>query len=109
MNKKAIVFILVVFIFIFSHYYNKHKILDYARQCNKLTDVYKSNQDINLNLITVNSKLGSRERIQKLAYEELGMFYPTDNANVHNIKINSRKESFCLIDYIVPSAEALTK
>jgi cell division protein FtsL len=74
-----------------------------------LTDVYKSNQDINLNLITVNSKLGSRERIQKLAYEELGMFYPIDNANVHNIKINSRKESFCLIDYIVPSAEALIK
>ena len=109
MNKKFILFVLVISIIIFSHYYNKHRILNYTRQCNKLTDVYKSNQDINLNLITVNSKLGSRERIQKLAYEELGMFYPTDNANVHNIKINTRKESFCLIDYIVPSAEALTK
>ncbi len=107
---KRILFILIILSGnIFAHYYNKHKILSYARQTQKLVEKYNSQKNINLNLVTQNSKLSSRERIQKLAFDELDMFYPGNNYSVHNIKINTKKETFCLIDYIIPSVEALTK
>ena len=109
MNKKIIILVIVICSCIFTHYYNQHKILGDARLTNELTETYKSQKDINLNLVTVNSKLGSRERIQKLAFENLGMFYPQDATSVHNIVMNTKDETFCLVDFIVPSAEALTK
>ncbi|MCK4654674.1 MAG: hypothetical protein KAU01_09525 [Candidatus Cloacimonetes bacterium] len=109
MNKKLIIIILILCGIIFVHHYNKHKILIYSRQYYELSDIYKSKKDINLNLVSINSKLGSRERIQNLAFEKLEMFYPDNDQNIHNIKMNNKKKSFCLIDYIVPSAEALTK
>ncbi|HHE38644.1 MAG TPA: hypothetical protein ENL20_08745 [Candidatus Cloacimonetes bacterium] len=108
--KYKIILLLIIFLTtVFSHYYNKHKIIKYERESNRLIEIYNSKKDLNLNYLNINSKLCSRERIQKLAIEKLNMFYPDDTSNIHNIKIDNRKETFCLIDYIIPSAEALTK
>ncbi|MDO9577970.1 MAG: cell division protein FtsL [Candidatus Cloacimonadales bacterium] len=109
MNRRAVILIVVFFAIIFVHYQNQHKILSYSRKTNELQENYKSQRDINLDLVSVNSQLGSRERIQNLAYDKLGMTYPEDATSVHNIMMNSRKETFCLVDFIVPCAEALTK
>jgi cell division protein FtsL len=109
MNKRAIILIVIFFAIIFVHYQNQHKIMTYSRKANELTETYKSQKDINLDLVTLNSQLSSRDRIQNLAYENLGMSYPEDATSVHNIMMNSRKETFCLVDFIVPCAEALTR
>ena len=73
----------------------------------QLYEINKSYKEVNLFLINQNCKLSSRERIQKLAFEKLDMIYPEDNKNIYNIKMDKKKETFCLIDYIVPSVEAL--
>ena len=109
MNWKVIVIALLIVISIFSHYSNKHKILDYGRKLDESRELYQAQKVDNLNLITTNSKLSSRERIQRLASQRLGMFYPINNDNVHNIRFDNKKKTFRLIDYIVPSAEALTR
>ncbi len=109
MKKRILLLVVLIFISVFIHYQNQHKILGYSHQINEIEQTLQSVKDINLDLVTYNSSLGSRERIQKLAYEHLGMTYPTDAGKVHNIVMNSRDETFCLVDFIVPSAEALTK
>ncbi|MCK4696008.1 MAG: hypothetical protein KAT74_09605 [Candidatus Cloacimonetes bacterium] len=107
MSKKIFLLIILLFTVIFSHFYNKHKIMIYKRQITRLYESYKSYKEVNLFLINQNCKLNSRERIQKLAFEKLDMIYPEDNQNVYTIKMDRKKETFCLIDYIVPSVEAL--
>ena len=109
MNWKVIAIVVLILVSIFSHYSNKHMILDYGRKLDESREQYQAQKVDNLNLITTNSKLSSRERIQRLAYQQLGMFYPINNDNVHNIKFDNKKNTFRLIDYIVPSAEALTR
>ncbi|HPR17174.1 MAG TPA: hypothetical protein PLD62_02905 [Candidatus Cloacimonadota bacterium] len=109
MKFRVIVLILMIFGAVFVHYQNQHIILAYSRQIDDINESIKSAKDINLELITCNSTLGSRDRIQKLAYEQLGMRYPNDATNVHSITMNSKTETFCLVDFIVPSVEALTK
>ncbi len=109
MNWKVIVIAVLILVSIFCHYSNKHKIIVYGRQLDDARELYQAQKVNNLDLITLNSKLSSRDRIQRLASQNLDMFFPTDNENVHNIKFNNKKETFRLIDYIVPSAEALTR
>ena len=109
MNWKVITFVLLIFVSIFCHYSNKHNIIVYGRKLDESQRLYQAHKVNNLDLITLNSKLSSRDRIQRLASQNLDMFFPTGNENVHNIKFNNKKETFRLIDYIVPSAEALTR
>ena len=109
MNWKVTVIVILVLVSIFCHYSNKHKIIVYGRKLDESRELYQAHKVNNLDLITLNSKLSSRDRIQRLASQNLDMFFPTDNENVHNIKFNNKKETFRLIDYIVPSAEALTR
>lgn len=109
MNWKIIIIVSLIFVSIFSHYSNKHKILVYGRKLDESREFYQAQKVNNLNLITLNSKLSSRDRIQRLASENLDMFFPTNNENVHNIKFDNKEKTFRLIDYIVPSAEALIR
>jgi len=109
MNWKVIVILLLIVFSIFSHYSNKHMILNYGRKLDESREQYQAQKVDNLNLITTNSKLSSRERIQRLASQRLGMFYPINNDNVHNIRFDNKKNTFRILDYIVPSAEALTR
>lgn len=109
MNWKVITIVLLIFVSIFCHYSNKHNIIVYGRKLDESKEFYQAQKVDNLNLITANSKLSSRERIQRLASQQLDMFYPINNDNVHNIRFDNKKKTFRLIDYIVPSAEALTR
>ncbi len=109
MNWKIIVIAFLIIVSIFCHYSNKHNMIVYGRKLDDAKELYQAHKVNNLNLITLNSKLSSRDRIQRLASQNLDMFFPTDNESVHNIKFDNKKETFRLIDYIVPSAEALTR
>ncbi|MCF7859047.1 MAG: hypothetical protein K9N07_06970 [Candidatus Cloacimonetes bacterium] len=109
MNWKAVIVVLLFFTLIFCHYSNQHKIIVYGRQLDQSREYYQAQKVKNQDLVTTYSKLSSRERIQDLASSYLGMYYDDNNENVHNIKYNNKKETFRLIDYIVPSAEALTR
>ena len=109
MNWKIITIALLIIVSIFCHYSNKHKIMVYGRKLDESRELYQAQKVNSLDLIILNSKLSSRDRIQRLASQNLDMFFPIDNENVHNIKFNNKKETFRLIDYIVPSAEALTR
>jgi len=109
MNWKIIVIILLVFVSIFFHYSNKHSIIIYGRKIDESRELYQACKVDNISLITMNSKLSSRDRIQRLASDNLNMYFPEDNDNIHNIKFDNKKKTFRLIDYIVPSAEALTR
>lgn len=109
MNWKITVIIILALVSIFCHYSNKHNIIVYERKIDETEEIYQAYKVDNLSLITLNNKLSSRERIQRLASENLNMYFPTNNENIHNIKFDNKKETFRLIDYIVPSAEALTR
>ncbi len=109
MNYKLIIFLVTLFGLIFFHYYNKHRIINLVKEYNIMTEKLESEKDINLNLVLENSNLGSRDRIQKLASEKLGMIYQDGNFNVHPITLNDKNDEFCLIDFIIPPAEALTE
>ncbi|KQC10689.1 MAG: hypothetical protein APR54_11730 [Candidatus Cloacimonas sp. SDB] len=109
MSKKIFLLIFIFFGIIFCHFYNKHKIMIDSRKCEELQEQLKSYREQNYFLITENCRLCSRERIQMIARKELGMIYPQNPDNIYTIKIDDKKNSFCLIDFIVPSVEALTK
>ena len=105
---KKVIIIISLFIIVFCHYFNKHKILKTSRDSMKLTELIKSKKDINLLLVMENIELSSRYRIEKLATEELDMYYPENSETRHTIIFDKKKETFCLVDYIIPSAEAIT-
>jgi len=107
MTKRIILIIALFALIVFSHYANNHYILRYSRKTNELAELFKSNNDINIQLVTVNSQLSSRDRIQQIAHNKLGMFFPLSKENIHTIKVGKKNDSFRLIDYIVPSIEAL--
>ena len=109
MNWKVIVIVSLILVLVFSHYINKHNILVYGRKLDESRELYQAQRVDNLNLITMNSKLSSRERIQRLASQQLSMFYPANNDNVHDIRFDHKKNTFRILDYIIPSAEALTR
>ncbi|MFC1887236.1 cell division protein FtsL [Candidatus Cloacimonadota bacterium] len=109
MNKKFFLLILILFALVFSHFFNKHHIMIDSRKCDQLMQQLKSCREQNNVLINENRRLCSRERIQELAINQLGMSHPTDLNSTYTIKIDKEKNKFCLIDFIVPSVEALTQ
>ncbi|MDY6915904.1 MAG: hypothetical protein SVM86_06285 [Candidatus Cloacimonadota bacterium] len=109
MLKKILLISIIFSAFIFLHYYNKHTIIRYSRLCDKIEAQKMSQKDINTFLKGQNNTLSCRARIQKIAHDRLGMYYPSTTENIHTISINTRDNNFCLIDYIIPKAQALTR
>jgi len=109
MSKKWLILLLLIIVFTFCHYYNKHRIIHLTREYTKINEKYFYLKSINSQLLTTNNSLSCRTRIHKLAIEELNMILPENSESVHLISFNPHKKDFCLIDYVVPSAEALTK
>ena len=109
MIKKLSLIIFIVILSLFFHYFNKHKILKYRREIGQLQENYGYIKAANAKLITDNNQLRCRGRIVRLAIDELGMTFPAEDARIHNIKFDPDRNTFCLIDYIIPSAEAITR
>lgn len=108
MKIYAILIIILLFVTIFVHYYNRYGILQNNRNNERLSKQLAKLERINKKLSAENSYLSSRDYIETLARNKLDMFYPEDDEHVHNIGYNEDDNSFKLIDYIVPSVEALT-
>ena len=109
MFRKLTVIIILIVLSLFFHYYNKHKILQYRRKLSDMQESYEYIRAVNSQLITTNNQLRCRGRILHLAQEELGMSFPIESNEPHIIRFDPDRKTFCLIDYIIPSAQAITR
>lgn len=109
MTRKLLLIIVLVFTAIIGHFVNNYVMFKMSRQMDQIQTKIDSYSEINLILLSENSQLSSRERIQELAITQLGMFFPANNTNVFDINWNKKKGQFCLIDFIIPSVQALDK
>jgi hypothetical protein len=112
MKLRLIFYFFAIATFIFFKFLNHHLIMKYEAKYDLYSRKYESEKIISGELRLQYSELCGRERIEKLAVEKLGMFYPnSDLADVRYIReaYANRTPSFTLIDYLVPSVEALTR
>lgn len=107
MSKRLLLIVMLLIIGTIFHFINNHLIFDMAHEIDNIESKIDSFREINLILLSRNSQLSSRERIQELAITQLDMFYPADNTNVYDINWDKEKGCFSLVDYIVPSVQAL--
>ncbi len=108
MNKKIFLLFLLILGIIYFHFVNKHQILKYNHQIENQQLQITSLKELNLYNLIENNKLSSKERIEKLAADKLDMFYPMNPETTYNISFDDKDQSVRLINYFVPSAEALT-
>ncbi len=98
---------------VFVHYFNKHTILNNEKECARLEQICTAERQQNSELKLEYIRLSARERIQKYARQNLSMILPDQSDNsVHYVKETKLKDEtkrFSLIDFFVPSMEALTK
>jgi len=104
--KKVVLVVFLLAATIFLHYYNHHIIINTSRKCARFEDYRKVKEQTKNSLLTHNSSLSSRSRIQKLATEKLDMVACGPNEVINIIK-NKKDNTFCLVDYFVPSVEAM--
>lgn len=109
MTRKLLLIIVLVFTAIIGRFVNNYVIFQMSRQMDQIQTKIDSYSEIHVILLSENSQLSSRERIQELAITKLGMFHPHNNNNVYDINWNKEKGQFCLIDFIIPSVQALDK
>ncbi|MFO7896206.1 MAG: hypothetical protein R6U84_04670 [Candidatus Cloacimonadales bacterium] len=106
MKLKIFLIIIISLIAIFMNFMNKHQIMQYSSKTEMLLKVMQSKQEINQDLLSANSKLLARDRIKKLASEELGMIF-ADSTPLTIAR--DGKSRYKLIDFLVPTAEALNR
>ncbi len=109
MRKKLLLVFILLAVTTIGHFVNNHLIFKMSRRIDEIQSRIDSLSEIHVSLLSRNSQLSCRERIQELAITKLGMFYPDSNKNVYDINWNREKGQFCLIDYIIPSVQALDK
>lgn len=107
MRKSIIVIVLMIFLSIFCHFYNKHVIFQTARENIELEDILNSKKDLNRNLRMENIDLNSLARIETIAMSELNMIYPENDKDRHTILFDESKQMFSLLDFFIPTVEAL--
>lgn len=90
---------------VFFQFMNKHQVLLDIKETDSLCKTLQSLQEVNQDLLACNSKLLARDRIKKLASEQLGMIFATEAPQSIGIVDD---DSYRLIDFLVPTAEALT-
>ncbi|MCD4652080.1 MAG: cell division protein FtsL [Candidatus Cloacimonetes bacterium] len=98
----------IIAITFFVHFFNQHQILKMEKETKKLSRLWERQKIINQDLKLQYNQLSSRERIEKLALEQLGMIYPKQSTEKLRYVAASR-QGFSMIDFFVPSAEALTR
>jgi cell division protein FtsL len=106
MKIKLIIILLCAIGALFLNFTNKHYIIKSTQEIEELKKILYSYEEINQDLLATNSKLLARDRIKKLASEELGMIFSTTIPQTISI---SDDEDYKLINFLVPTAEALNK
>lgn len=91
---------------LYIHNYNKSKILSYNFKYEKYAAELEGLNSLNQDLISERSTLVV-SALQH-AEEDLGMTNSKNNDYIKNISYNDKKDVFRMIDFIVPSVEALT-
>ena len=105
--KIKLLIIFVCFIgAIYFNFSNKHQVIISSQRIETLLEELQSKQEINQDLLATNSKLLARNRIKKLASEELGMLFSSVAPQTIGI---GEEDNYRLIDFLVPTVEALNK
>ncbi len=106
MKIKLIVIFLSAIGALYFNFTNKYYIIKSTQRIEELKKTLQSYEEINQDLLATNSKLLARDRIKKLASEELGMIFSTTVPQTISI---SEDDDYKLINFLVPTAEALNK
>ncbi len=110
MKIKILILIFLIGFTVFSHFINQHKILKYSRKIQKIEKKLNSEKIINGEMKLSFNRLSSRDRIEKLAVEELGMITPKPGQNnlfyIREVTDKSEKE-YCIIDFFAPSLKVI--
>lgn len=110
------VIILVVF-WLVASYITDTWVLKLERKQAELRQNFSTQSEINTELQSTNNELNSIERISSIAKENLNMVYAKSDSTqssgtlltyVKEVK-GDKEYLFSLIDYITPSAEAITR
>lgn len=113
MKFKLIFFIILLTGSVFFRFSNMNRILHLNRENRSLMTVYNAESALYNQLLEINQKLSSRERITKIAYEELGMVLPVENEKTKIVYVKEKPErssvGFKLLDYLTPTVEAITR
>jgi len=112
MKGRLIILSIILASIIIVQYLNQHQIVRATQEYASLEKKYAAARTINNELIITYNELISRDRIVGVATEQLGMFQAkNDGINVTYVKEQSKENQilFSLIDYITPSAQALTE
>lgn len=105
--KKYIFWMLILsLIGLYIHNYNKSKILSYNLKYEKSAKELARLNSLNQDIIERHSTLVIAAL--QHAEEDLGLINSISNDYIKNISYNDRKDVFRMIDFIVPSIEALT-
>jgi cell division protein FtsL len=99
----------MIFLSVFCHFSNKHVIYKTARENIKLAEIVASKKDLNRTYQAENIELSALARIEHIAIQELGMEYPNNKLARHTILYNESKQTFSLLDFFIPTVEALTR
>lgn len=106
MKIRFLLIFLVIILAIYMNFINKHEIMKFSEQTESALKILQSRQEVNQDLLSVNSKLLARDRIKKLASEELNMIFAESTPLNIGRDDNNR---YKLIDFFVPTAEALNR
>ncbi len=113
MRKKLVLLSVFVAFLVFMHYFNKHHILNCEKDIVQLEKICAAERLVNSDLKLEYIRLSARERILKYAEQKLDMVLPDQSNNsVHYVKetrLSDETKRFSLIDFFVPSMEALTR
>jgi len=111
MRPKLLLLISVITLAVFTHYWLKHHTISYLNVNSDLEEKLTSEKELNKDLTTEYNSLQAYSRIISKAKNELGMILPpNDSENVLTVQKtgNRNQRVFRFIDYITPSAEAVS-
>ena len=111
MKLRLLTLCLVLFLTVFFRYFNMHHIMRLEGESLRLEERMQSETIRNRELWLEHNRLSSRERVCQMAAAKLGMVFPDPSQNyVYTIRENtrSRDHSYSLVNFFIPSAQALT-
>lgn len=108
MKKYLLWFLLVMFLGLFVHSYNKNRILSYNKMYAEKKELLASLTSVNKDLIRKYNHYSSAEYIQKHAIEDLGMVFPSANDKIENIVFNKAHHKYINVFSVQGNLEAST-
>lgn len=109
--KRLLISLFVLGMVVLVHYYNQARYLKYGRSVSALNEQLRLNTDVNRDLVHQQNSFISKDRITRIAQQDLGMVYSTAETNmVYYVGETKSANGFMysLLDFVTPQAQAIT-